>query len=99
VCIFGKLDLGAYQEDEHNLSNISTQQQQKQMEQLDQEVRRISLNDQPPNFSPARPPRTRQLSSSTQQPVRYSFAESDDEEAKEEDPIAWALASRSGRLM
>ena len=74
---------------------------------LDHEVRRMTLNDDtalPPDISPPSPvrrhPRSRRLLSQ-QQPVRYSFADSDEDEnpgrgENEDDPIAWALASRSG---
>lgn len=79
---------------------------------LDEDVRRMNLNDSlnsrsgghiPPSPTPSqeKPPHSpirgehfRQLST---QPVRYSFADSEDEE--NEDPIAWALASRSGKGM
>ena len=48
-----------------------------------------------------RPPRPRagRHQQQASQPVRYSFAESDDDSGeKEEDPIAWALASRAGQV-
>lgn len=78
------------------------------IKQIDEDVRRMNLtenqkshpNHTPPSLtssdertshSPLRGEHFRQLST---QPVRYSFADSEDEE--NEDPIAWALASRSG---
>ncbi|XP_066918840.1 WD repeat-containing and planar cell polarity effector protein fritz homolog [Clytia hemisphaerica] len=102
----GGADLGPLADDLNFVNELPQHRQQpsvtsQQSEEIDQGVRRISLNDHPPNMSPLRPPRPRNghQQQQPQQPVRYSFAESDDDSGeKEEDPIAWALASRAGQV-